>query len=306
MIVPDIERAKRKISQIGYYRLSGFWYPCRKFKVDRNCDNVKHPVTNEQIRDDCFQENVNFNDIISLYLFDKNLRLLMLDAIERIEIQIRSIIAHEIGYHDPLGYLNKDFIKPEKCNSWQDRNGIQRNIWEEWKARHDKQISRSCEDCIVWHKKKSKPLPFWVVVEAWDFGTVSIYFNILQKKYQNRIANRLNINNSKILTSWLKEINTLRNRCAHHTRIWNQEFNHPLPTLDDPYFIDLNLDEIARKRMFGLICVLWFLVKKIGPSSNWIESVAKTLDRKPAIDSCPKTAMGFPNNKGNMLKDLFL
>ena len=34
MIVPDEERAKRKLSQIGYYRLSGFWYPCREVKVD--------------------------------------------------------------------------------------------------------------------------------------------------------------------------------------------------------------------------------------------------------------------------------
>ena len=45
----------------------------------------------------------------------------MLDAIERVEIQIRTIIAHGIGYHDPLGYLNQNFIKPEKCNSWYDK-----------------------------------------------------------------------------------------------------------------------------------------------------------------------------------------
>ena len=150
MIIPNRERAEKKLSQIGYYRLSGFWYPCRQFKVDRNGDDVIHPATGEQIRDDCFQKDINFNDIIELYLFDKNLRLLMLDAIERIEIQIRTIIAHEIGYHDPLGYLNQDFIKPEKCKSWYDKkNKKNRNIWEEWKHRLNKQISRSRKDCIV-------------------------------------------------------------------------------------------------------------------------------------------------------------
>lgn len=307
MIIPNRERAERKLSQIGYYRLSGFWYPCRQFKVDRNGDDVIHPATGEQIRDDCFQGNINFNDIIELYLFDKNLRLLMLDAIERIEIQIRTIIAHEIGYHDPLGYLSQDFIKPEKCKSWYDKkNKKNRNIWEEWKLRLNKQISRSREDCIVWHKKTLKPLPFWVAVEAWDFGTTSIYFDILRKKYQNRITDRLGIDNSKTLTNWLKEINTLRNRCAHHTRIWNQQFNHPLKILRNPYFENLDLNENARKRMFGLICVVWFLVKRIGPSSTWIESVTKVLDRKPAMDSCPNTAMGFPSNKGNFLKSIFL
>ena len=63
MIIPNRERAEKKLSQIGYYRLSGFWYPCRQFKVDRNGDDVIHPATGEQIRDDCFQENINFNDI---------------------------------------------------------------------------------------------------------------------------------------------------------------------------------------------------------------------------------------------------
>ena len=79
MIIPDGKRAERKLSQIGYYRLSGFWYPCREFSNTPNGDII---------RKDSFQRNINFNDIIKLYLFDKNLRLLMLDAIERIEIHI--------------------------------------------------------------------------------------------------------------------------------------------------------------------------------------------------------------------------
>jgi abortive infection bacteriophage resistance protein len=33
------------------------------------------------VRDDRFHDNINFNDIIDLYLFDKKLRQLMLDGI---------------------------------------------------------------------------------------------------------------------------------------------------------------------------------------------------------------------------------
>ncbi len=68
MQIEDADRTKRKFEQVGYYRLSDFWYPCRKF--------VEKSISQKKERSDRF----------NLYLFDKKLRLLMLDALERIEI----------------------------------------------------------------------------------------------------------------------------------------------------------------------------------------------------------------------------
>jgi len=34
MELDDSQRAERKLAQVGYYRLSGFWFPCREFKRD--------------------------------------------------------------------------------------------------------------------------------------------------------------------------------------------------------------------------------------------------------------------------------
>ncbi|MBI9088667.1 MAG: Abi family protein [Desulfobacterium sp.] len=297
MIVPDKNRAERKLSQIGYYRLSGFWYPCREFKKDTNGQQVINTRNGKRLREDTFQKNINFSDIIKLYLFDKKLRLLMLDAIERIEIQVRSVIAHEVGYHDPLAYENQAFINPKKCQDWYDRkNNKNRNFWKEWKISHSNKIKKSREECIKWHLSNSKPIPIWVAVEAWDFGTMSKYFENLNRKYQNKISSRLSISNPVVLKTWLQEINILRNRCAHHTRIWNQSFRNPLPVLDNTYFNALNLNRNALKRNYGMICVLWFLVKKIGPSSSWLNSVTDLIESKPSMDSCPNTAMGFPDN----------
>jgi hypothetical protein len=46
------------------------------------------------------------------------------------------------------------------------------------------------------------------------------------------------------------------------------------------------------------VAAVWYLVKKIGPSSTWINKVADLVDSKPALDPCPFTAMGFPDNSG--------
>ena len=223
----------------------------------------------------------------------------MLDAIERIEIHIRSVIAHEIGYHDPLAYQKSTFINPKKLITWKDKKTKKdRNLWKEWSFRQQSLVSRSNEDCIKWHKVEKKAIPFWVVVESWDFGTLSQYYAMLKGKYQNRICLRLKISNEKVLENWLHEMNILRNRCAHHTRIWNQSLNNPLRVLNTPYFERLSLSERALKRVYGMICVLWFLVRTIGPSSSWLKSVSQLINAKPSIDCCPNTAMGFLDNNG--------
>lgn len=306
LVIPDRDRAERKLSQIGYYRLSGFWFPCREVKKNQLGEGILHPKTKLPIRKDEFQDGVDFNKIVSLYLFDKKLRLLMIDAIERVEIHIRSVVAHEMGYHDPLAYKKDGFINLRKLRTYEEsRTKRIRNLWTEWRTKQQILIVRSQEDCIKWHKFTKKEIPFWVAVESWDFGTLSKYFSLLKGKYQRKISLRLGISNEKVLENWLHEINILRNRCAHHSRIWNQSTNNALRVLNIPYFHELSLPERALKRIFGMICIMWFLVKKIGPSSDWLESVSSLINSKPSIDCCPFTAMGFIDNTGFPDIDIF-
>jgi len=99
----------------------------------------------------------------------------------------------------------------------------------------------------------------------------------------------------------LTEINILRNRCAHHARIWNHETANPVSVKglnNNAYFQKLNLSLGSRQKIYGHICIIWYLVKKIGPSSTWINKVADLVDSKPTIDCCPFTSMGFPDNTG--------
>jgi abortive infection bacteriophage resistance protein len=135
------------------------------------------------------------------------------------------------------------------------------------------------------------------VIEAWDFGTRSKYFEMLNGTHQNNICKRLNILNPKNLKNWLREINTLRNRCAHHARIWNRSHN-PLKITGEQDVNLVNLDEKARTRIYGLIVIIWFLTKKIGPSSDWINNVANLMDEKSKLPRCSYVAMGFPDEYG--------
>ena len=298
ILVEDVARAERKLSQVGYYRLSGFWYPCRTIDFDvrgraRRCPQTLLPIRNNDVL-----PGTTFNAVFDMYLFDKKLRQAMLDAVERVEVFLRSIIAHELGYHSPLAYQDSGFVNPKWCQDYCDKRGQIRNTWNEWQSRVEKLIRESREDCIVWHRKRKKALPLWVIIETWDFGTMSRYFEILAGKYQNKICERLDNCKSKELAGWLKELNTLRNRCAHHTRIWNQNTGNSLSVTSVPRLVALGLNEHALSKLYGQICVLWHLVTLIGPSSNWISMVADIVDSKPSLPNCGFTAMGFPDDTG--------
>ncbi|MGW6778322.1 Abi family protein [Brucella pseudogrignonensis] len=292
-------RMERKLAQVGYYRLSGFWYPCRKFRIDAQGQKVLCNVTGAPLREDAFTDGTTFEHVFELYLFDKKLRIALLDAIERIEVQVRSVIAHEMGYHDPLAYQQSSFINPKQTQNFIRKDGTVGNIYSEWSARQKSQVDRSKEDYILWHRNNNIVMPFWVVIEAWDLGTISKYFEILKASHQNRICARLNIASPKVLVSWLKEINILRNRCAHHARVWNQRQSSPLVVpIGDPYFQKINLTSDGVNRIYGMIAVIWYLVRQIGPSSNWLLDVAEIVNKKPSPPDCTFASMGLPDEKG--------
>jgi abortive infection bacteriophage resistance protein len=305
MSVADSERAARKISQVGYYRLSGFWYPCREIEFDENGDAVKQYGKPKRLNQ--FLPTTDFDELFKLYTLDKRLRSLLLDGIERIEINLKTVLAHELGKVDELAYQNPAFINPTQLKDYYSHTI--KNSWIEWSHRQRSELSRSKEDAIVWHKKSNRAIPIWVAVEAWSFGTLSKYFELLKQSHQNNIAARLGVSNPTLLVRWLQTINILRNRCAHHTRVWNQTHNNPigLPTGDSEdclYFANFNLGEDSRKKLYGLIVIIWYLVGKIGPNSDWIQHVIEEIESFPNLPICYKKAMGIP--EAGLSIDLFL
>ncbi|MGT0149176.1 Abi family protein [Vibrio metschnikovii] len=123
-------------------------------------------------------------------------------------------------------------------------------------------------------------MPLWVVAEAWDFGALSKFYSILSGNNQDLICNRLGLDNRKELDNWLINLNGIRNRCTHHARLCNRSNPRTLQTPMKGYFNLLDLSQNQKNKFFGLITVIWFLLKQIGPSSTWICRIADLIDQK--------------------------
>ena len=102
LLVNNEPAALDYLERIGYYRLSGYWYSFRKLKITQDKDTGKLSY----FRHDEFMDGSHFKDAVHLYVFDKKLRLLALDALERIELAIRVDIAHLLGEQNVYAHEN--------------------------------------------------------------------------------------------------------------------------------------------------------------------------------------------------------
>jgi len=266
MIVGDVEQARHFLRRVGYYRLSGYWYPFRQF-------NAKGE------RADNFVAGSQFSDVVALYLFDRKLRLLALDAIERIELAIQVEISHLLGRRDPYAHENPDELHGNFTKK-KTRKGVTLHI--RWLEGFHALVQRSKRKPFVKHNlDKYGRLPIWVAIEVFDFGTMSKLYAGLQIKDKIAIERQFGLNEGKHLQAWLRSLNFLRNTSAHQSRLWNCNV---LELSSVPRNM-LQLGQLRNSRPFLYFCIMQKILRIICPDSNWGQRFTDLLTAFPEVEN---------------------
>ncbi|MFZ3192396.1 MAG: Abi family protein, partial [Moraxellaceae bacterium] len=218
---------------------------------------------------DSFLPDSRFEHVAQLYVFDKKLRLLVLDALERIEISIRSQIAYQLGQQDPLAYLRSDMFHHRFTDF-----GVRKSVSDhhEWLTKQASLLGRSKEDFIEHHRHKNMlPVPIWVACEVWDFGTTATLYKGLKEVDQDAISIRYGLQNGRIFATWLSLLKDLRNICAHHGRLWNRSFSAPelLPSHVLGWVKHFEQKPETKTRIFLALCICTHLLAYLSPKSRW-------------------------------------
>jgi abortive infection bacteriophage resistance protein len=266
--VDNDELCIQHLRRVGYYRLSGYLYPYRK--ID--------PAIKDHRLDE-FEDNTHFSDVIELYIFDKQLRLLALDALERIEIAVRVEIGHLLGEKDPFAHHNMDLLDRSFALKKGDFG------YASWMFKYTGLVRQSSEPFIEHIKRKyGLPLPIWAAVEVWDFGALSLFYSGLKGNDRDQIAEKFKVPNGRAMTSWLRSLNFLRNVCAHHSRLWNRNMVESprikkLPEFKELLYFTENQKLITRS--FSHFCLIQWFMKEICPRSQWGKRFCKHLSNFP-------------------------
>lgn len=268
MIIGDYELARHFLSYVSYYRLAGYWWPLQS-------DKKKH----------IFKPNSQFQTVVDLYNFDRELRLIVFNMIERIEIGIRTLLIYHLSInYGAWWFENQDLFK--------NKHYFQNHIKE-----IKKEIVRSREVFIEQHNNKynadHRCPPAWKTLEVISLGLLSKLYNNLKNNLPEKklISKQLHAGNHTFLSSWLRSISVVRNICAHHSRLWNRNLPVPpkmLTRTDKPWLQNPSLVDVHS--LYSVLCCMYFLLRTISPGNRFKLRLTKLLNSYPIVD---KRAMGF-------------
>ena len=263
--INDTTKAEHYLMRIGYYRLSAYMYPLLQMPKSLHT----------------YKPGASFGQVIMMYRFDKKLRLLIFNEIEKIEIAIRSAIVNIAG--DMTG----DPFCITSTSNFTDYSKFTHTT-----SLIDKELQRSREEFIVHFKKTySNPYPpAWILAEILPFGVITnIFSNIKNKKTKKRISQSFGLQIDPF-ESWMTIITLTRNACCHHARVWNKQntIRASVPNKMLMPWISLPTDAL---RIYFNLCIIKYFLNIISPNNDMLEKLHSLLAEFPDIDHA---AMGFP------------
>lgn len=206
LIISDEEKAKDILRRENYYNLI----------------NGYKDVFLESSEPDEYREGTSFDELYSLYLFDRELRNIFIKFILIIENNVKSGLAHDFSSK----YGHKDYLKIQNFRqvhgAGRDQSqfvgdlteliaDIQREIAHQLK-KNSTMISHYMLDFGY--------VPLWVLVNTLSLGTISKYYSYLKDKDQNDVARKFNLK-PDVLGSFLSVLTIFRNACAHDERFFS-------------------------------------------------------------------------------------
>ncbi len=213
LLISDINLARKYLSHISYYRLAGYWWPMQENDENHN-----------------FKINSTFENVIKLYNFDAELRLVLFDVIEKIEISLRTKLIYHLSHDfNPWWFQDPDLFK--------DTPALVKSL-----EKIREEVDRSKDRFIKEHKRKYKKdlrfPPSWKTLELSSLGGLSKLYGNLKNTVaaKDRIAIEFGAVNHTFLPSWLQSIAQIRNLCAHHNRLWNKNLPGTVKLLPKPPF----------------------------------------------------------------------
>ena len=265
------QKAATYLKNIGYYRLSAYFYPLLQTPKELHI----------------FKQGSSFRNVMNMYRFDRKFRVLVFNEIEKIEVAFRSCITNMASeaFNDIFWMTDPQyFADTEKFNSSM--------------AAINSELDKTKEDFIK-HFKTSYSDPYppsWMIAEILPFGNLRyIYDNLKSSSLKKQIAQYFGLQ-PKVFFSWLIVLGGLRNICCHHSRAWNRILPVITQNPQKTSFGWIDITQTDNRRMYYRLCMIKYLLFTISPNNTFKYKLKDLIAAYPTIDI---KAMGFPENWDN-------
>ena len=282
LTIENIEYAKEVLFRENYFFLNGYRHLLMRSNVDRR-----------------YIEGSTFEELYSLFLFDRTLRNIIFKNILIIENNIKSIISYQLSLK--YGYREKDYLVPKNFTTNKDKSRQVSDILKKMKRQIN--LNATQHSATSHYVTNYGYIPLWVLVKVLSFGIVGELFTILKKEDQLGIADIYKID-VDTLSNYLTILSNYRNLCAHEDILFSNKTQREIgdnkyhkilniPIMDDEYIYGKN-------DLFALVMILKQMLSN-EEFSNFIEEVKHDIENLELnlhsikIDKV-LDGMGFPKN----------
>lgn len=275
----DCDLIRRWLETVGYYRLSAYWLP------------YELPAVGEKTRTKRFKPGATFDQIVDIYVFDRKLRLLVTEAIERIEIALRSRWTNRLA----LAHGSHAHLDATVFQSGYDHIGLLSSLANRAKDSNEVFVEH-------YRQKYAEPFmpPLWVVTELMTFGELSRWFALTKDhKVKSAVARDLGLPSREVLAGTLQLLSYIRNICAHHGRLWNRQTVKRVPNIKrfsaDLVIVETTSESGVQAQPANFIYnALVVLVQMLSHQSADTSFVKRTVELIKTRSADQLQAMGFP------------
>ena len=252
MTIGDDALARRWFETVGYYRLSIYWLP------------FEEAAPEGRVRSRAFRPGTDLEDVRDLYVFDRKPRLLVTEAIERVEVAVRARWTNRLALAEGShGYANpKAFTSREAHLSLL--------------AALTGQLAKSRETMVTHYLERyAEPAlpPLWVATETMTLGELSRWVKATADPgLKDALARDLGLPNKDVLTGVLEALTYTRNVCAHHGRLWNRRMVKYVPNirrLSESLALDRARASGTTNTIYNILTVLAHMLRHQSPDTSW-------------------------------------
>ena len=288
LTIEDINYAKDVILRENYFFLMGY----RHLFLDPK--DKKH-----------FIEGTTFNEMYSLFTFDRQLRNIIFKNILIIENNCKSIFSYVLSSRH--GYVEADYLKPDNYNNSPDKAKQVNDLLR--KMKRQIRVNGSQHDATKHFISNYGFIPLWVVVKVLSFGITSELFTIMKREDQQAISDEFHVSVDN-MNVFLPVLSNYRNLCAHEDILFEHKTQKVIP--DNKYHKELDIPFIDHEYIYGkgdvfvVILIFKFLLSKddFRMFMNEIMYELSSLEGKLHSISIDMVLdrMGFPKNYAKLLE----
>lgn len=197
LVISDRQYAEDVLKRIGYFSLMGGYK--HLFRI---------PLTKK------YKEGTSFEEIVSLYEFDKDLRELFFKYLLQIERHIRSLMSYY--FSEQYGEAQSAYLDVNNFNN-SHRN---HNTILHLTATLQRATSTTDYEYINYYRTTYGNIPMWVLINVLTFGNLSKMYKVFPQSLQSKVCKNFGIINRRQMEQFLSVLTKFRNVCAHGERLF--------------------------------------------------------------------------------------